>query len=38
VYYANCDAAHAAGAAPLLRDEPSHRSGLDGDSDDIAYE
>ncbi|MEV6328628.1 excalibur calcium-binding domain-containing protein [Streptomyces sp. NPDC051909] len=35
-YYANCAAARAAGAAPIRRDEPGYRSGLDRDGDGIA--
>jgi hypothetical protein len=38
VYYANCAAARAAGAAPLYRGDPGYRSGLDADSDGIACE
>jgi hypothetical protein len=38
VYYRNCDAARAAGAAPMLRGEPGYRPGLDADSDGIACE
>jgi hypothetical protein len=38
VYYANCSAARAAGAAPLFRGEPGYRSALDRDSDGIACE
>lgn len=38
VYYANCDAVRAAGAAPLRRGEPGYRSGLDRDDDGIACE
>jgi hypothetical protein len=38
VYYANCDAARAAGAAPLHRGDPGYRSGLDRDNDGIACE
>lgn len=38
VYYANCSAAKAAGAAPLHRREPGYRSGLDRDGDGIACE
>ncbi|HVV38341.1 MAG TPA: excalibur calcium-binding domain-containing protein, partial [Acidimicrobiales bacterium] len=38
VYYANCDAARAAGAAPLSRGEPGYRSGLDRDGDGVACE
>jgi outer membrane biosynthesis protein TonB len=37
-YYKNCDAARAAGAAPILRGEPGYRSGLDRDDDGIACE
>jgi excalibur calcium-binding domain-containing protein len=36
VYYANCDAARAAGAAPIYRGQPGYRSGLDRDGDGIA--
>lgn len=38
VYYANCSAARAAGAAPILEGEPGYRSRLDRDSDGIACE
>ncbi len=38
VYYANCSAARAAGAAPILRGEPGYRAGLDRDGDGIACE
>ncbi len=38
VYYANCAAARAAGAAPLNRGEPGYRAGLDRDHDGIACE
>jgi len=37
-YYANCDAARAAGAAPLNRGDPGYRSGLDRDDDGVACE
>ncbi|WP_207767425.1 excalibur calcium-binding domain-containing protein [Arthrobacter glacialis] len=37
-YYANCDAARAAGAAPLYVGQPGYRSGMDGDNDGIACE
>jgi hypothetical protein len=37
-YYANCDAARAAGAAPLYRGQPGYRPGLDRDGDGIACE
>jgi len=38
VYYANCAAAEAAGAAPLYRGDPGYRSGLDRDGDGVACE
>lgn len=38
VFYANCTAARAAGAAPLLRGQPGYRSALDADNDGIACE
>ncbi|MFI9634265.1 excalibur calcium-binding domain-containing protein [Nocardia sp. NPDC051929] len=38
VYYSNCAAAKAAGAAPLRRGEPGYRSELDRDKDGIACE
>ncbi|MEU4597659.1 excalibur calcium-binding domain-containing protein [Nocardia sp. NPDC023988] len=38
VYYKNCTAARAAGAAPILRGEPGYRPGLDGNSDGVACE
>ncbi|MBB4883194.1 DUF1524 domain-containing protein [Micrococcus flavus] len=38
VYYKNCDAARAAGAAPLLRGEPGYRPRMDGDDDGVACE
>jgi Excalibur calcium-binding domain len=38
VYYANCTAAKAAGAAPIYRGQPGYRSGLDRDDDGIACE
>ncbi len=38
VYYANCAAAKAAGAAPLYRGQPGYRAGMDGDSDGVACE
>ncbi|MET8848300.1 excalibur calcium-binding domain-containing protein [Amycolatopsis sp. NPDC004625] len=38
VYYANCSAAKAAGAAPLYRGEPGYRSALDRDGDGVACE
>jgi len=36
VYYQNCTAARAAGAAPIKRGEPGYASKLDGDNDGIA--
>ena len=38
VYYANCDAARAAGAAPLHRGDPGYAPHLDGDGDGVACE
>lgn len=38
VYYENCTAARAAGAAPLLRGEPGYRPQMDGDNDGVACE
>jgi hypothetical protein len=38
VYYANCSAARAAGAAPLYAGEPGYRSRLDRDGDGVACE
>jgi endonuclease YncB( thermonuclease family) len=38
VYYRNCAAARAAGAAPLHRGDPGYRSALDGDHDGVACE
>jgi hypothetical protein len=38
VYHPNCDAARAAGAAPLYRGQPGYRQGLDADNDGIACE
>jgi len=38
VYYENCAAARAAGAAPLYRGDPGYRSDMDGDDDGIACE
>lgn len=38
VYYRNCDAARAAGAAPLYRGQPGYRPQMDGDSDGVACE
>ena len=36
--YRNCDAARAAGAAPLYRGQPGYRPQMDGDGDGIACE
>lgn len=36
VYYANCEEARAAGAAPIARGDPGYRSGLDRDGDGTA--
>lgn len=38
VYYANCAAARAAGAAPIRRGQPGYRPALDRDDDGIACE
>ena len=38
VYYPNCAAARAAGAAPIRWGDPGYRDGLDGDNDGIACE
>ena len=38
VYYPNCTAARAAGAAPILIGEPGYRPKLDRDGDGIACE
>lgn len=38
VYYENCTAARAAGAAPIYRGEPGYRPALDRDDDGIACE
>nr|WP_246355380.1 excalibur calcium-binding domain-containing protein [Nocardioides ungokensis] len=38
VYYENCDAARAAGAAPLHRGDPGYGPHLDGDGDGVACE
>jgi len=38
VYYRNCAAARAAGAAPLYRGQPGYRPELDADNDGIACE
>ncbi|RYG85278.1 MAG: excalibur calcium-binding domain-containing protein [Alphaproteobacteria bacterium] len=37
-YYRNCDAARAAGVAPLRAGEPGYRSELDRDGDGVACE
>jgi beta-lactam-binding protein with PASTA domain len=37
-YYKNCDAARAAGAAPISRGAPGYRPALDRDNDGIACE
>ncbi len=38
VYYPNCTAAKAAGAAPLYRGQPGYRAALDRDNDGIAFQ
>ena len=38
VYFENCDAARAAGAAPLLSGAPGYRAGLDRDGDGVVCE
>jgi hypothetical protein len=38
VYYPNCKAACAAGAAPIYRGQPGYRAALDRDDDGIACE
>lgn len=38
VYYQNCAAARAAGAAPIYSGEPGYRSALDRDGDGVACE
>lgn len=38
VYYQNCKAAKAAGAAPLYRGQPGYREKMDGDGDGVACE
>ena len=38
VYYENCAAVRAAGQAPLRRDDPGYRAGLDRDDDGLACE
>ena len=38
VYFANCDAARAAGAAPVYRGDSGYRAGLDRDNDGVGCE
>lgn len=38
VFYKNCDAVRAAGAAPLFRGQPGYSRDLDGDGDGVACE
>ena len=38
VYFANCTAARAAGAAPIYLGQPGYRAALDGDKDGVACE
>jgi endonuclease YncB( thermonuclease family) len=38
VFYRNCDAARAAGAAPIHRGQPGYRVEMDGDGDGVACE
>jgi hypothetical protein len=38
VFYGNCAAARAAGAAPIYAGQPGYRAALDADSDGIACE
>ncbi len=38
VYYPGCNAARAAGAAPIYRGQPGYRAEMDGDDDGIACE
>jgi micrococcal nuclease len=38
VYFGNCAAARAAGAAPIMAGEPGYRAGLDRDNDGVACE
>lgn len=38
VYYPNCDAARAAGAAPIYQGQPGYRGALDRDKDGVACE
>jgi hypothetical protein len=37
-YWRGCNDARAAGTAPIYRDEPGYRPGMDGDGDGIACE
>jgi hypothetical protein len=37
-YYPGCNAARAAGAAPIYRGQPGYREEMDGDGDGIACE
>ena len=37
-YWSRCNAARAAGTAPIYLGEPGYREGLDGDSDGVACE
>lgn len=37
-YWPGCDAARAAGTAPIYAGEPGYREGMDGDGDGIACE
>lgn len=38
IYYANCSAARAAGAAPVLRGQPGYSRKLDRDNDGVGCE
>jgi len=38
VYYANCDAVRAAGAAPIYAGQPGYSRKLDRDGDGVGYE
>ncbi|MFO1241565.1 MAG: excalibur calcium-binding domain-containing protein [Sphingomonadaceae bacterium] len=38
LYFARCSEARAAGVAPIYRNEPGYREGLDGDGDGVACE
>jgi hypothetical protein len=37
-YWPGCNAARAAGTAPIYRGEPGYREGMDGDDDGVACE